>query len=175
MVEQSFSMSAVLYRCRLDQCFNAVLKVHNQGIATHYSSDRRPATMALIFQSFPLLRHAAPRLSKRFFTCAVHTKKQFSNIDYPIASTIRCRANTPFLQAFRSRTNQRQTRTVSQSVPATTAVESIAATLKQGSTPKQRFFPDASEKSVAYWLIGSAVSVFGIVVFGGLTRLTESG
>jgi cytochrome c oxidase assembly protein subunit 15 len=28
---------------------------------------------------------------------------------------------------------------------------------------------------VGYWLIGSAVSVFGIVVWGGLTRLTESG
>jgi cytochrome c oxidase assembly protein subunit 15 len=28
---------------------------------------------------------------------------------------------------------------------------------------------------VAYWLLGSAASVFGIVVFGGLTRLTESG
>jgi cytochrome c oxidase assembly protein subunit 15 len=28
---------------------------------------------------------------------------------------------------------------------------------------------------VAFWLLGSAASVFGIVVFGGLTRLTESG
>jgi hypothetical protein len=32
-----------------------------------------------------------------------------------------------------------------------------------------------SDKVVAYWLLGSAASVFGIVVFGGLTRLTESG
>ncbi|KAH8666289.1 putative cytochrome c oxidase assembly protein [Xylariales sp. PMI_506] len=36
-------------------------------------------------------------------------------------------------------------------------------------------WPEASSKSVGYWLLGSAVSVFGIVVFGGLTRLTESG
>ncbi|KAI1850440.1 hypothetical protein JX266_004298 [Neoarthrinium moseri] len=36
-------------------------------------------------------------------------------------------------------------------------------------------WPDASSKSVGYWLLGSAASVFGIVVFGGLTRLTESG
>ncbi|KAI8965165.1 COX15-CtaA-domain-containing protein [Daldinia sp. FL1419] len=36
-------------------------------------------------------------------------------------------------------------------------------------------FPETSSKGVAYWLIGSAASVFGIVVFGGLTRLTESG
>lgn len=40
---------------------------------------------------------------------------------------------------------------------------------------KARFFPETSDKSVAYWLLGSAASVFGIVVFGGLTRLTESG
>lgn len=32
-----------------------------------------------------------------------------------------------------------------------------------------------TEQAVGYWLIGSAVLVFGIVVFGGLTRLTESG
>ena len=37
------------------------------------------------------------------------------------------------------------------------------------------YFPKTSEKSVAYWLLGSAASVFGIVIFGGLTRLTESG
>lgn len=36
-------------------------------------------------------------------------------------------------------------------------------------------FPETSSKVVGYWLIGSAVSCFGIVVFGGLTRLTESG
>ena len=37
------------------------------------------------------------------------------------------------------------------------------------------WFPEYSDKIVAYWLLGSAASVFGIVVFGGLTRLTESG
>jgi heme a synthase len=36
-------------------------------------------------------------------------------------------------------------------------------------------WPETAPKGVGYWLIGSAVSVFGIVVFGGLTRLTESG
>jgi cytochrome c oxidase assembly protein subunit 15 len=41
--------------------------------------------------------------------------------------------------------------------------------------PKQAFFPETSDKAVAYWLLASAASVFGIVVFGGLTRLTESG
>lgn len=40
---------------------------------------------------------------------------------------------------------------------------------------KSSSFPEQTSKSVAYWLLGSAASVFGIVVFGGLTRLTESG
>ena len=42
-------------------------------------------------------------------------------------------------------------------------------------TAKARAFPEISDRVVAYWLLGSAASVFGIVVFGGLTRLTESG
>lgn len=39
----------------------------------------------------------------------------------------------------------------------------------------ESFFPKISHKAVGYWLLVSAASVFGIVVFGGLTRLTESG
>ncbi|RKP35131.1 COX15/CtaA family [Dimargaris cristalligena] len=35
--------------------------------------------------------------------------------------------------------------------------------------------PKASDKAVGYWLLASAASVFGIVVWGGVTRLTESG
>ncbi|ROT36604.1 cytochrome c oxidase assembly protein COX15 [Sodiomyces alkalinus F11] len=40
---------------------------------------------------------------------------------------------------------------------------------------KKAFPEKTTSKAVAYWLLGSAVSVFGIVVWGGLTRLTESG
>ena len=40
---------------------------------------------------------------------------------------------------------------------------------------KSSSFPETSDKAVGYWLLASAASVFGIVVFGGLTRLTESG
>lgn len=62
-----------------------------------------------------------------------------------------------------------------------TAAAAPSPTLKQtselaaGAKSKTKSFPETSSKSVAYWLLGSAVSVFGIVVFGGLTRLTESG
>lgn len=44
-----------------------------------------------------------------------------------------------------------------------------------GPVVAKRTFPKTSSKGVAYWLLGSAASVVGIVVFGGLTRLTESG
>ncbi|KAL2888416.1 Cytochrome c oxidase assembly protein COX15 [Ceratocystis lukuohia] len=44
------------------------------------------------------------------------------------------------------------------------------------SPPSPSSFPEkTTSKAVAVWLIASAVSVFGIVVWGGLTRLTESG
>lgn len=59
-----------------------------------------------------------------------------------------------------------QLRAASTTTAASAAAD--AATSKSG-------FPDVSSKSVAYWLLASAASVFGIVVFGGLTRLTESG
>ncbi|KNG50821.1 cytochrome c oxidase assembly protein cox15 [Stemphylium lycopersici] len=58
------------------------------------------------------------------------------------------------------------------------AVLAEAATTLEGkgkSKSKSSSFPKTTSKSVAYWLLGSAASVFGIVVFGGLTRLTESG
>ncbi|KAF3223103.1 Cytochrome c oxidase assembly protein cox15 [Orbilia oligospora] len=57
---------------------------------------------------------------------------------------------------------------------ATSAVESNAAATATTKT-KSSSFPDTSEKVVGYWLLGSAGLVFGIVVLGGLTRLTESG
>ena len=58
----------------------------------------------------------------------------------------------------------------------TSPLSSLSGLLKARRTPaKGAFFPKTSHKSVAYWLLGSAAGVFGIVVFGGLTRLTESG
>lgn len=41
--------------------------------------------------------------------------------------------------------------------------------------PRRNFFPLASSRAVGIWLYISAASVFGIVIFGGLTRMTESG
>lgn len=47
--------------------------------------------------------------------------------------------------------------------------------LSQTILGRRKSFPSVSHKIVGYWLIGSAASVFGIVILGGLTRLTESG
>jgi cytochrome c oxidase assembly protein subunit 15 len=61
----------------------------------------------------------------------------------------------------------------------TSLSETISHVEKKKQQPQQQakmaFFPEASSNTVAYWLLGSAASVFGLVVFGGLTRLTESG
>lgn len=61
-----------------------------------------------------------------------------------------------------------QTRPVSNSAAAST----VASGAKSSSSG---FFPEVTARPVGIWLVLSAVSVFGIVVLGGLTRLTESG
>ncbi|KAF7719671.1 Heme A synthase [Penicillium ucsense] len=55
------------------------------------------------------------------------------------------------------------------------AAPTVEAAVGETAAKVKSSFPKISDKSVAYWLLGSAASVFGIVVFGGLTRLTESG
>ncbi|THY10764.1 cytochrome c oxidase assembly protein-like protein cox15 [Aureobasidium pullulans] len=82
---------------------------------------------------------------------------------------------TPFLNAFRSRAApaRQQSTTAPSASPLSELSRSIG---QQTSAPaKQTSFPEVTDKKVGYWLLGSAVSVFGIVIFGGLTRLTESG
>jgi cytochrome c oxidase assembly protein subunit 15 len=55
------------------------------------------------------------------------------------------------------------------------AAPAVGAVAEEATVKAKSSFPKISDKSVAYWLLGSAASVFGIVIFGGLTRLTESG
>lgn len=60
--------------------------------------------------------------------------------------------------------------------PLGTVAEQVSARAAPSvSQAAKKAWPETTHKGVGYWLIGSAVSVFGIVVFGGLTRLTESG
>ncbi|KAK6834378.1 cytochrome c oxidase assembly protein [Apiospora arundinis] len=61
---------------------------------------------------------------------------------------------------------------------ASTQAQPATATLNSAKTKApvaKAAWPETNSKAVGYWLLGSAASVFGIVVFGGLTRLTESG
>ncbi|KAF4964797.1 hypothetical protein FSARC_7309 [Fusarium sarcochroum] len=57
----------------------------------------------------------------------------------------------------------------------TIAEQASARAAPSVSQAAKKAWPESNSKGVGLWLIGSAVSVFGIVVFGGLTRLTESG
>ncbi|GLA54645.1 cytochrome c oxidase assembly protein cox15 [Aspergillus niger] len=135
--------------------------------------------MASLGPSVPLLRSLSPRLSRELFTCRqclVRTqnhatksafRRQFSAL--PFTQNSNSRANS----ALQSRARKLFASSLKRSASGSATAEAIAA---QGEAAKAKSnFPDVSDKKVAYWLLASAASVFGIVVFGGLTRLTESG
>ncbi|TGZ83994.1 COX15-CtaA-domain-containing protein [Ascodesmis nigricans] len=57
----------------------------------------------------------------------------------------------------------------------TTPLGGLATSITKEAVKKTSAWPETSDRKVGYWLLGSAGLVFGIVVLGGLTRLTESG
>ncbi|KAL4922269.1 cytochrome oxidase assembly protein-domain-containing protein [Aspergillus aurantiobrunneus] len=124
--------------------------------------------MASLGNYVPVFRRLAPRFSKELFTCRqclVRTQH------YGTRTTLR----TPSIPFSRNnRINAISLRDKARNAFARCSSDSAAANSAKSETSKSSF-PDVSDKSVAYWLLGSAASVFGIVVFGGLTRLTESG
>ena len=125
--------------------------------------------MASVFHALPQLRTAAPRLSQRLFSC-----RQCLNAPMRSAVPASARASRPsVLHSVRWKSTQplRSTATIE----ATNVGRLSLAEAEAAAEGKSSSFPKTTSKSVAYWLLGSAASVFGIVVFGGLTRLTESG
>jgi len=123
---------------------------------------------------FPGLRRAAPRLSRDFFVC--HQCMKYSR---PVSRTLK--ANLSQAIRFNSSaavlpqgSNAPKTNIPKNSTPLKSLSKTISNAAER-TLPKSGFFPETSSNTVAYWLLGSAASVFGIVVFGGLTRLTESG
>ncbi|EMD64531.1 hypothetical protein GGP41_006931 [Bipolaris sorokiniana] len=125
--------------------------------------------MTSIFQALPQLRIAAPRLSRRLFSC-----RQCLNSPIRSAVPTSTRSTRPsVLQSVRWKSTQplRSSAAIQASNASTVSLAEAAAAAEG----KSSSFPKTTSKSVAYWLLGSAASVFGIVVFGGLTRLTESG
>lgn len=122
----------------------------------------------------PPLRRALPKLGRDLFTCRQCPKP--ASIQAPKLRT------SKGLSAFhptRFYNSSAPLRTSAATVPGAqaTPLSSLSQTIanSQKETAKKSFFPDTSSRGVAFWLLGSAASVFGIVVFGGLTRLTESG
>lgn len=130
--------------------------------------------MASLGTSLTAWRSLAPRLSRDLFTCrrclrnqgyAAKSVRRFAAMPSPQPNKIRS-------SLFTDKNRQFFTSSLKRSV----AAPSVANVIEEGATKaKSSTFPKISDKSVAYWLLGSAASVFGIVVFGGLTRLTESG
>src|SRR5665213_1141317 len=123
----------------------------------------------------PGLRRAAPRISRDFFIshqCLKQPRPVLGQLRLPVKAssrTIRFNSSSATIPEMLG--------------PKKTPLGSLSETIleKERARPenaqkiKKAFIPETSSNTVAYWLLGSAASVFGLVVFGGLTRLTESG
>ncbi|KAI6877030.1 COX15-CtaA-domain-containing protein, partial [Hortaea werneckii] len=93
------------------------------------------------------------------------------------------RRQTPFLTAFKT-PDRLFLRSQSSSATAPSSLGALSQTIGQSSSARaanatssssSSSWPNHTPRSVGYFLLLSATSVFGIVVLGGLTRLTESG
>ncbi|KAL1986004.1 hypothetical protein VTN96DRAFT_7139 [Rasamsonia emersonii] len=131
--------------------------------------------MASFRAPVPMFRSLAPRISRDFFTCRQCLRNQdfitrsFSRRTTPVSFLRNPGRLNSYLASLRSQMRSFPSlRTASLSTTA-------ARSLEQGASTAKSRFPEVSDKVVAYWLLASAASVFGIVIFGGLTRLTESG
>jgi cytochrome c oxidase assembly protein subunit 15 len=104
------------------------------------------------------MRRAALQMPSRFFVCNQCLRQTPRRSPSPILNIVRSRgyADAKPLESLAAQN------------------ASAAAALAQSQAAKA-FPKKTTSKGVAIWLLGSAASVFGIVVFGGLTRLTESG
>ncbi|KAL2059759.1 hypothetical protein VTL71DRAFT_10143 [Oculimacula yallundae] len=116
------------------------------------------------------LRRAGPKLSSDFFICQRCIRQSptvLSKVKNPgkanLSRSIRFNSSTTFADSAANKSLGN----LSQSI--------IQNAAKKAGSSKKGFFPDTSSNAVGYWLLASAGSVFGLVVFGGLTRLTESG
>lgn len=104
------------------------------------------------------MRRAALQVPSKFFVCNQCLRQAPRRSPSPILNIVRSRgyADAKPLENL--------------------AAKSAAAAAAQAQAQASKEFPKkTTSKGVAMWLLGSAASVFGIVVFGGLTRLTESG
>ncbi|KAI5817804.1 cytochrome oxidase assembly protein-domain-containing protein [Pyronema omphalodes] len=114
------------------------------------------------------LRSAKPLLNTKLFPTRTCTGASSLRNLSPTFSSIVAKNRTTFARSFSSTLKTRQ----SAAPTLGNLADSITA---QQAGKAARSWPEISDKKVGYWLMGSATLVFGIVVLGGLTRLTESG
>lgn len=132
-----------------------------------------PLAMASMGSAVPLWRSLAPRLSRDLFTCG-----QCLRTHGYAAKSVRRYGAMPSPQTNKIRSSfftEKNRQFFTSSFMKSAAAPAVTNAVEEGAVKAKSSFPKISDKSVAWWLLGSAASVFGIVVFGGLTRLTESG
>ncbi|KAF1809304.1 cytochrome oxidase assembly protein [Eremomyces bilateralis CBS 781.70] len=122
--------------------------------------------MASLVRPLAGFRSSALRIIKPSFTCTSCLRKEARHAS-PLNYAVR-RLNI-------NHSYPRRTSVAASISEAASISKSVSPEGSKSSSESSRKYPEISDKKVAYWLIGSAASVFGIVVFGGLTRLTESG
>ncbi|KAF2760453.1 COX15-CtaA-domain-containing protein [Pseudovirgaria hyperparasitica] len=140
--------------------------------------------MASTFTTFPHLRSATPRSFNECSRCLARVNAAFN----PVLGRINQRSTAHLAKSLSGRRPQLITVNALQGksrvIPTPNRIVRNVSTQAHKAKPNfrddgqsrsKKHFPTVSDKIVAYWLLGSAASVFGIVVFGGLTRLTESG
>ncbi|CAF9907329.1 MAG: Cytochrome c oxidase assembly protein cox15 [Heterodermia speciosa] len=120
--------------------------------------------MPPILNSWPALARATPKLYRQLFTC-----RQCQTLGLKL----KVNPTKNAISAFRYHTSPSGLDAIEPKRVLISKLPSLRRIVK--SRIHGARFPAVSRKIVAYWLLGSAASVFGIVVFGGLTRLTESG
>lgn len=119
----------------------------------------------------PGLRRAAPGISRDFFIC-----HQCIKTIRPTRLQLLIKANLSRTIRFNSSTATLENGGMKKGSPLGELSQKLLhEERKRVNKEKEGFFPKTTSNAAAYWLLGSAASVFGIVVFGGLTRLTESG
>ena len=110
-----------------------------------------------------LLRDAAPKLSRQYFRPCQCTRQPANIPAKPLQRLWPIRSTSFPSAIFKQHRSATTLPAQDVSIPASDAAVKASS------------FPESSSNTVAYWLLASAASVFGIVVFGGWTRLTESG
>lgn len=163
----------------------AMKRLARQLSRTSSSSSSLSSSSPLAYSSHSYSTSAATKgsIASQLFVCrrCLHLPRASRPSSPSVLSSV-ARSQTaqqfrnPFAPFARCLSNSAAKKTTAPSPPFDSKFNSDSETKTKTKTKTNaKSWPETTSKSVAYWLLGSAASVFGIVVFGGLTRLTESG